>query len=90
MDYIVARKEARRHAMQDEAAVQFRTASVLARMVVGKKGEKFALMKEYPFLWTDEERKQQKLASIMNYFYDANERIRARKKALQELQGEKQ
>lgn len=70
--------------------MQFKTASVLARMVLGKKGEKFTLLKEYPFLWTDEERKQQKLASIINYFNDANKRIRARKEALEKLEGEKQ
>lgn len=76
--------------MQDEAAVLFKTAGVLARMVSGKKGEKLQLMKEYPFLWTDDERKQSKLSSIMNYFQDANKRIRARKKALEKLKGETQ
>ena len=90
LDYIKARKEARRMQLQDEAALQFRTANVLARMVAGNRGEKFTLMKEYPFLWTEEERKRQKISSIIESFNNANERIRARKKAKQEHDGEGQ
>lgn len=76
--------------MQDEAAVLFKTASLISRMMAGKKGEKFALMKEYPFLWTDEERKQQKISALIESFNNSNERIRAKKKAKQEQEGEEQ
>ena len=79
--FVNARKDAWRRKMQDEACVQFRTASVIARMFNGKRGEKFKVMKEYAFLFTDEERKQAKVNEIIDQFEAANKRIRARKRA---------
>lgn len=82
--FIDARMDAHRRNLQDEAAVAFRTASVLARMVTADKGTKFNLMTEYPFLWTDEERKQAKVAAILADMDSQNARIRAAKKLKQQ------
>ena len=79
--FIKARHEAQRHKMQDEAAVAFRTASVLTRMVTADRGTKFQLMDEYPFLWTEEERKQARVAAILADMEAQNARIRAAKRA---------
>ena len=84
--FVQARKDAWRRRMQDLACIEFKTASVIARMFNGKRGEKFRVMKEYEFLFTDEERKQTKVNEIINQFEAANKRIRAREKAKKKLE----
>lgn len=78
--YINARSEARRHEMQDEAAIQFKTASVLARMFTANRGEKFNVMESYDFLWTQKEKAEARVNAIKRQMQEANERqdIRAR------------
>jgi hypothetical protein len=80
--YINARSEARRHALQDEAAIQFKTASTLARMFTANRGEKFSVMESYDFLWTQKEKAEAKVAAIRRQMQEANERQdeRARQK----------
>jgi len=46
--------------------MNFRTVSLLSRMVVAQRGQKFNVMDEYSFLWTDEERKEAKREALMN------------------------
>ena len=54
---------------------------MIARMFNGRRGEKFRIMKEYGFLFTDEERQQAKINELISQFEAANKRMRARKKA---------
>ena len=72
--YINARSEARRHELQDEAAIQFKTASTLAHMVTANRGEKFSVMDSYDFLWTPKEKAEAKVAAIRKQMQEANAR----------------
>jgi hypothetical protein len=83
--YINARSEARRHELQDEAALQFKTASLLARMVTASRGEKFNVMDTYDFLWTQKERMEAKVNAMKRQIQEANKR-QAERKAIRAIQ----
>ena len=46
--------------------MNFKTASLISRMVAAQRGQKFNVMDEYSFLWTDEERNEAKREALMN------------------------
>lgn len=50
--------------MREQAALLFRQASLISRMTMGKKGAKYSLMDEFEWLWSREEREQQKLDEL--------------------------
>lgn len=83
--YINARAEAHRHELQDEAAIQFKTASTLAHMFTANRGEKFSVMDSYDFLWTQKERMEAKVAAMQRQMQEANKR-QAERKAIRAIQ----
>lgn len=64
LEFVDCREEARINAMRDDAAMYFRHASLLSRMMTAQKGAKFKVLDEFDFLWTDEERKELKREEI--------------------------
>ena len=48
--------------------MDFRFATVLVHMMTAQKGQKFNLMDEYDFLWSDEERAEARRREIESRF----------------------
>lgn len=80
VEFISCRNEARRDALRDWATMLFRTSFLTGKVFSAKRGEKFSVMDEYGFLWSDEERKEhqteQNEAAAMNAFMQMNAAIR--------------
>lgn len=56
MDVINAKAEARRNELRERALMDFKHAMLVCKIMGSKKGTKFDIMKEYDFLWSEEER----------------------------------
>lgn len=65
-DFISARDEARKEHLRDQAVMMFRQASLISSMLVAEKGTKYNVMDEFPFLWSDEERREARVAELKN------------------------
>lgn len=57
-EYLLCRNEAKLHDLRDEAAMLFRMAFLQNGLMNAKKGKRFDITQEFPFLWSDEERKE--------------------------------
>lgn len=67
-EFIQCKNEARKYALRDQATMDFRAATVLVHMMTAQKGQKFNLMDEYDFLWSDEERAEARRREIESRF----------------------
>lgn len=67
-EYINCKLEHRRSQLKEDAAMYFTTASLIAKMVAGGKGQQFSISDEYKFLWTEKERQDLKVQAIYNKF----------------------
>lgn len=72
VEHIECKNETRKQELREEATMNFRTVALLARMLVGQSGQKFSVMDEYDFLWSDEERAEARRAEIESRFRVAN------------------
>ena len=73
VEYINCKNEADKEKNRMDAAMYFTTASFLSKLFGGQKCVKYTVMTVYDFLWTEEEKKQQKLDKIYNSFRVAGE-----------------
>lgn len=64
IEHIQCKNESRKQELREEASMNFRTVALLAKMLVGQSGQKFNIMDEYSFLWSDEERAEARRAEI--------------------------
>lgn len=65
VEFIVCKNEAKTQDLKAQATMDMTLASLIARMVMGSKGQKFDVMNEYKWLWTDEERAEAKKQRII-------------------------
>ena len=63
-DFISAREESRKESLRDQAVMMFRWASLISSMFASEKGKKYNVMEEFPFLWSDEDRKKARVAEL--------------------------
>jgi len=66
MDLIRGHEAIRKQELQTQASMLFRHASLVSRMVTGKKGDQFLMVDEFDFLWSDEEREEIKTQMWVN------------------------
>lgn len=65
VEFIVCKQEADTLELKSRATMDMTLASLIARMVMGKKGQQFNVMDEYKWLWTQEERNEAKRKRIL-------------------------
>lgn len=68
VEYITCKTEARKSELREQATMNFKTVALLARMVSGSGGQKFSVMEEFDFLWSDEERADARRREIESKF----------------------
>lgn len=66
VDYINVREKNKRNDLRTQAMMNFKTVGLLSRMFSAQRGQKFNVMEEYSFLWTDEERNEAKREALKN------------------------
>lgn len=64
VEYIICKNEARKNELRTQAAMDFRLANNIIRFLNSKNGQSVKLMDLYPFLWSDEERRQATLDEL--------------------------
>lgn len=65
VEFIICKNEAETQELKIRANMDMKLANLIARMVMGTKGEQFDVMYEYKWLWTDKERAEAKIERIM-------------------------
>lgn len=68
VNYIKAKKEANRKSRQEDALLLFKTASLVARFSNGTSGQKISMMKEFDYLYNDEEKIEARKQEVLRSF----------------------
>ena len=64
IEFIRCKNEARQSELRMQAAMDFRLANNIIRFLNAKNGQHIKLMDAYPFLWSEEEKKQAQIDEV--------------------------
>lgn len=64
LEYIKCKREQEKEDLRTQALMLFRQASLISRMVSSNKGDKFDVMDEFSFLWSEEDKSKARAARL--------------------------
>jgi hypothetical protein len=64
IEFVKCKEEARKTELREQANMDFTHAMLVCKMLSAKKGKKFKVAEEYPFLWSESEREEIAIANF--------------------------